>query len=93
MAYIIKTSGEVVETSPKNGVDFTLEEMKNAIGGGYIELVRPVADFNEMNHFESTIIADEDGWHKNLDINHVASDLAGGIIVGDILLIHNSQIK
>jgi len=27
MAYIIKTTGEVIETQPKNGTDFSLEEL------------------------------------------------------------------
>lgn len=28
MAYIIKTSGEIIETTPRNGNDFELDELQ-----------------------------------------------------------------
>lgn len=38
MAQIIYTSGETKDVYPKNGTDFSLEELQ-AVVGGYIELV------------------------------------------------------
>ena len=38
MATIYKTSGEVIETKPKNGTDFSLSELQ-AIVGGCIEII------------------------------------------------------
>lgn len=35
---IYKTNGEVIETSPKNGTNYTLEELKQIVGG-YIEII------------------------------------------------------
>lgn len=35
---IYKTNGEVIETSPKNGTNYTLEELKEIVGG-YIEII------------------------------------------------------
>lgn len=32
---IYKTNGEVIETSPKNGTNYTLEELKEIVGGIY----------------------------------------------------------
>jgi hypothetical protein len=80
---------------PKNGRDFSLEELKYYIGGGYIELVNLDSD--------SWMVVDEDGKSKNLPINHNATKLYLGtavkngyrsdVIVGDILVCSKSEIK
>ena len=35
---IYKANGEVIETSPKNGTNYSLEELKEIVGG-YIEII------------------------------------------------------
>jgi hypothetical protein len=97
-AYILTTDGDIKVTRPKNGTDFTLEELKAAIGGGYIEVVRVGTNM--------LMVVDDDGKVKNppLPLNVVASRLYCGerepdfsnpydTIHGDALLCHGSQIK
>lgn len=38
MAKWIKTNGEIVEVQPKNGTDYSLEELQGFVGG-YIEII------------------------------------------------------
>ena len=90
-AYIIKTTGEKIVVKPKNGTDFSLEELKKAIGGGYIETVR-IGD--------ELLVIDEDGRRKDLPLNECASSLfrtyhprVNDYIVGDALVCQVSQIK
>jgi hypothetical protein len=97
-AYILTTGGDIKLTAPKNGSDFTLDELKAAIGGGYIEIVRIPPD--------RLMVVDDDGKVKDppLPINERASRLyCGGrtpdfsnpydTINGDALVCHESQIK
>ena len=84
MAKIIKTNGEVLEVEPKNGTDFSLEEMQ-AIVGGYIEIVSLGDDLMVVN---------EEGKLIGLPINDVATAMiTNDIIVGDVLICKNNQIK
>ena len=90
MAYIIKTTGEVIETQPANGTDFSLEELQTIVGG-YIEVV--------SLHDGRLIVCDEQGKQKSKDINHTATDLfrltllTNDFLVGDILVCREEQIK
>ena len=90
MAQIIKTNGEVIETKPNNGTDFSLEELQ-AIVGGYIEVV--------SLHDGRLIVCDEQGKQKGKDINHTATDLfrltllINDFLVGDILVCGTNEIK
>ena len=89
MAQIIKTTGEVVEVSPKNGKDFSLEELK-AIVGGWIEVV--------SLHDGRLIVCDEEGKLKGKDRNHKATDLyrltllTNDFLVGDVLVCNDNEI-
>ena len=89
MAHIIKTTGEVVEVSPKNGKDFSLEELK-AIVGGWIEVV--------SLHDGRLIVCDEEGKLKGKDRNHKATDLyrltllTNDFLVGDVLVCNDNEI-
>lgn len=90
MAQIIKTNGEVIETQPKNGTDFSLEELKTIVGG-WIEIV---------NLRDGRLLClDEEGKLKGKERNHVATDIyrqaflqCKDFIVGDVLLCNEDQI-
>lgn len=90
MAQIIKTDGYIIESEPKNGIDYQLEELQ-AIVSGYIEVV-PIGEKNLM-------VVNEEGKLKGLGINHVATTIfnkytrGNDVIVGDVLLCEVGQIK
>ena len=90
MAYIIKTTGEVIEAKPKNGTDFQLDELQ-AIVGGYIEAV--------SLHDGRLIVCDEQGKCKGKERNHTATDIfqanvpTKDFLVGDVLVCREEQIK
>ena len=91
MAIILKANGQQVGIEPANGKDFSLEELKNAIGGGYIEIVRLQLD-------KKLIVCDEDGRSKGLPLNLQASQrygnqVNGGDFVGDVLICKLSEIE
>ena len=66
MAQIIKSNGQVIETAPKNGTDFQLEELKSIVGG-YIEIV---------NLRDGRLIClNEEGKLYNLPYNYKATDI------------------
>ena len=90
MAYIIRTSGEIIETTPRNGNDFELDELQ-AIVGGYIEVLS-LRDGR-------LIVCDEEGKLKGKDRNHKATDIfqaampTRDFIVGDALVCDVDEIK
>jgi hypothetical protein len=90
MAQIIKSSGEVIDTKPANGTDFSLEELQ-AIVGGYIEVVS-LRDGR-------LICCDEQGKCKGKDRNHKATELfrltllTTDFLVGDVLVCDAEEIK
>lgn len=85
-AYLIKTSGEIKEITPKNGSEFSLEELQGYVGG-YIEAV--------STKDERTLIVNEEGKINGLEINSKATDIYGyylhDVIVGDAVLINNNE--
>lgn len=92
MATIYKTSGECIETSPKNGKYFTLSEMQ-AIVSGFIEIV-DLYDGRLM-------VVNEEGKLNGLGINHKATEIyldampvmVVNIIVGDVLVCGKKEIR
>lgn len=91
MAQIIKSNGQVIETTPKNGTDFSLEELQTIVGG-WIEIV---------NLRDGRLLClDEEGKLKGKELNPVATDIyhqalplcRKDFIVGDVLLCDEDQI-
>ena len=90
MAQIIKATGEVIEVAPKNGTDFSLEELKTIVDG-WIEIV---------NLRDGRLLClDEEGKRKGKERNHVATGIyhqafpqCKDFIVGDVLLCDEDQI-
>lgn len=86
---IIKTDGTSVDFAPKNGTDFTLEELQEAVGG-YIQIV----------YISSTqiMVLNEEGKLKGLPYNHGASlifAMAGirDTAVGDVVVCGKEMVK
>lgn len=79
MADLIRTDGKIVKD-----VDISsLKKIQNHVGGyiGYY----PV-------DAHSFMYMDEEGLLKDRDINPKASDIAGRIVVGDVLLCLNDEV-
>ena len=89
--FLIKPNGKREEVNPKNGTDFSLDELKGFVGG-YIQILH-------MGRGELMVI-NEEGKLKNLPINKDATIFAKwkGVIsskdniVGTVLICHKSQI-
>lgn len=92
MATIIETSGFVVNIEPKNGSDFSLNELQGFVNG-FIEIV-PLND-------EFIMVVNEEWKLKNLGINHLATFLyhemnpyaVNDVIVGNVLVCRTEEVK
>ena len=84
MSKLYKTNGTVVDFNPKQGEQFTLEELQTAVGG-YIELV--YLPNNEV------LVVDEEGMIKEKLFNKKISEMIMTPIVGNVLLCNKSQIN
>ncbi len=86
---IIRANGEVEERLPITGEHYTLEEMRDAIGGGWIEIVQ-TTDGRLM-------VLDEEGKLKGLPINLEATGryLHGDtdFICGDVLVCESWRVE
>ena len=88
MAVIYKSNGEVIETSPKNGNDFSLKELKDIVGG-YIEII-------DIKY--AYMVINEEGKLLDLPPNENATRVCvymtgiNDYIVGDVLVCHKNQI-
>ena len=83
MAQIIKTTGEIIETEPSNGTDFSLTELQ-AVVGGFIEVVH-LPDGRLM-------VVNDEGKLNGSPVNPKASELYPDIIVGDVLVCEHYEI-
>lgn len=90
MASILRTNGLVEDIEPKNGNDFSLDELR-AIVEGYIEVV------SLNNGF--ILVLNEEGKLQGLPFNEVATNVlvryrgAGDYIVGTALLCRKEEVK
>lgn len=87
---IVRANGAVEDVMPRNGKDFTPEEI-NAIVDGYMELV-------DMG--KEWMVVNEEGKLSNLPFNPVATAVyhskyptTNDYIVGDVLVCPKSMIK
>lgn len=90
MAQHILVNGHINEVQPKNGTDFTLEELQERVGG-IIELV----DYTETKY----MVVNEEGRLLSLPMNLTATRMLSierpipFPIVGDVLVIDKTQMK
>jgi hypothetical protein len=94
MAEVIKVDGTRVAVTPKNGTDFTFQEVYPLIGTDIIE----VAEATDGR----IILLDEEGKLKGKPINKAATELykyamvdgrPWDVIVGDVLVCADSEVK
>jgi len=79
-----KSLGEYESITPKNGTDFTGDEI-HAIVGGYFEIVR----LDSRN----IMLVDEEGLLKGKPVNTGASLISGQNIVGDVLVCPMDMVR
>lgn len=87
----IKADGERIEVSPKNGSDFSLEELQGYVGG-YIEIVH-------LGRGEIMVVNEEGKLHNtptNLNATALYQFATGDckdFIAGDVLLTQKNMVK
>lgn len=90
MARLYKTNGEVIEVSPKNNRDFTLEELQSFVEGN-IEIINLTT--------EKILIVNEEGKINKLPFNELATELwkkyygRTDYIVGNALLCNSDEVR
>lgn len=75
---IIKVDGTTIHVVPNKGTRFTLAEVQEIVGGYVERLTLPN---------RTVMLVDEEGTPKGKPVNQTASEVAGGTIVGDVLLL------
>lgn len=92
MALIYRASGDVENVEPKNGTDFSLEELQKIVDG--------LIEIKFLRDDEGRVmILNEEGKLRNLLYNERATTLyrkfvyEHDFIVGDVLICDKSQIK
>lgn len=90
MARLYKTNEEVIEVSPKNNRDFTLEELQNFVEGD-IEIINLTT--------KKILIVNEEGKINKLPFNELATELwekyygRTDYIVGNALLCNSDEVR
>lgn len=89
MSLVIKANGDKNEVQPKNGSNFSIEEMSEIVGG--------IFEILSLN-FNRYMVVNEEGKIKDLSINEEATKIClksgiNDIIVGDVLVCDRNQIK
>ena len=99
-AKLIKTTGEVIEVTPRNGTDFKLNELYELLGCQTIEVIY----LNNPGEDEDDImIGDEEGrlidepW-RNVEATKIYQESWAGFmgvsdIVGDVILCKSKMLK
>ena len=83
MAKIIKADGQEIVVRPENKIDFQLTELQPIVGG-YIEIVNVKDD--------CLMVVNEEGRLIGLPFNVRATEIAGQVIVGDVLVCKKGEI-
>lgn len=87
---IITSDGDVREVEPKNGTDFTLEELQRIVDGN-VEIID--IGYNQI------MCMDEEGKIHGKHVNVLATMYASGhlfgddVIVGDVLVCNSMMVK
>ena len=85
MAEIIKATGERIAVTPKNGTDFSLDELRGVVGG-CIEIV-PLPGIGYM-------VVNDEGHRLGLPFNPLATAIYVAYpIMGDVLICSIWQIR
>lgn len=93
MATIIKTTGEVIQVAPKNGTDFSAEEIHEVVDG-YFQFVYDYRRNRLMAVNEEGKVCE-----PPLPVNVIATDIVQrefgimDVICGNVLICDMSQVK
>jgi len=85
MAKIIRTDGTETPISPKNGIDFSLEELQKIVGGPIEILHTPCSG--------EIIVINEEGKCEGLPVNWDATAMFGWPLVGSVLVCDAKEVK
>ena len=83
MGMLIYANGEQTAVSPSNGT-FSLNELQTYVEG-FIEIV-PIDDARMA-------IVNDEGLLKKMPMNPVASQVAGRLLVGPVLIVSPSEVE
>lgn len=91
MAQLIKTTGEILEISPKNGINFQLDELQKYVDG-YIEIVN-------LNNGEILVVNEEGKFVE--EMNEKATDIvhnnqaifSSDYIAGNVVLCKDKEVQ
>lgn len=85
MAVWIKADGTRTSVTPKEGNEFSLDELQKFVDG-YIEIMF-------VPERDRAIVINEEGLLRSLPENFIASRMCKQTIVGDVLLCSRNQIS
>lgn len=93
-AKLLKANGEVMEIEPKNGADFTLEELYEHLQCGLVEIIA-------LNQDDIMVIDEEGKWVSNNVVNVNATKCAQknqaitswDYIAGDVIVCNRKMIR
>ena len=80
MATLIQSNQKTRQVSPKNGKQFTVEEIQELVGG-YFEVIRSLSP-----RTNGVMLVNEEGYIFSMPLNLQASMFASRSIVGDVLI-------
>lgn len=89
MAIIYRSNGTIEEVNPKNGIDFSLEELMTFVSG-HFQVV--------MLNWDSYMVLNTNGITLNLSYNELATEIFkksypnSGFVVGDVLVCKITEI-
>jgi hypothetical protein len=87
MAKIIKANGMIEIVTPNEGCkELSLRQLHDAVGG-YIELVPLDPSYGTI------MFCNEDGLRLCLEMNDIASSMAGQTIVGNVILCEKDEVS
>lgn len=96
-AKLIKSSGEMININPKDGKEFSCEELR-AFVGGHFQMLNPASRTGAV------MFCNEEGKLLSLPLNRTAtivwqqycepgSERSHDFVVGDVVICHKSQVS
>ena len=93
MGWLIKAGeSDGIKVFPANGKEITLDELQEYVGG----LIEPVPISRDIAGSEENwreMYVNEEGLLNNLKVNPTASILSGRTIVGDAIIVLESEVS
>lgn len=87
---LINPDGSISNVEPKNGTDFTLDELQGFVGG-YIEIIHPTT--GRLIKPYQIAVCNEEGLNMKLPCNPIASVICNTYLVGSVLLTSEDMVR